>query len=216
MQLRAAKAEATKARIRHAAAQIHAERMWEDFTLDEVATRAATTVQTILRIFGSKEALSILAMQAAADRQRPITPPGDIAAAIHMLYGDYAEIGDRVIRHLADEPRHPGLAPQIAAGRQAHRSWIETVFAPQLAARAGKAREDLVLALIVAADVYTWKILVRDQRLARTEAERLVISMITSLMQGGNNGTIPLGLLGRRRQPDPEPRHRPGPRKPRP
>ena len=50
------------------------------------ASRAGTTVQTVLRIYGSKEALSVLAMEASDERLRPVTPPGDIAAAVRVLY----------------------------------------------------------------------------------------------------------------------------------
>src|SRR6202044_687737 len=136
---------------------LHAERLWDGFTLEQLAQRADTTVQTILRLYGSKETLAVLAMQAAPDRPRPVTPPGEVAAAIRMLYADYAKIGDRVIQYLADEPRHPALAPQLEAGRQAHKSWIKTVFAPQLALQSGRARERLLTAIIAAADVYVWK-----------------------------------------------------------
>ena len=146
METRTAKAAETKARIHQAAVGLHAERMWDGFTLEAVARRAGTTVQTILRIYGSKEALAVLAMLAAPDRPRPVTPPGDIEAAIAMLYADYATIGDRVIQHLADEPRHPSLSPQLEAGRQAHRAWVRTAFAPQLATRSGPERERMLIA----------------------------------------------------------------------
>jgi AcrR family transcriptional regulator len=208
MQLRAAKAEATKARIRQAAVELHAERIWDDFTLDEVAGRAGTTVQTVLRIYGSKEALSVLAMEASDERLRPATPPGDIAAAVRVLYDDYEDIGDRVIRYLADELRHPAIAPKVELGRQAHRKWIETAFASQLRAKRGTARERLLHALIVATDVYVWKLLRRDLKLDRRAAERLVQEIVYAIVQGGGNGEISVGLLGRRRQPDAKPRYR--------
>lgn len=209
MELRAVKAAATKARIRHAAVELHAERLWDDFTLDEVARRSGTTVQTVLRIYGSKEALSVLAMDASRQRLRPASPPGDVAAAIRVLYDDYEDIGDQVIRYLADEPRHPALAPKVELGRQAHRTWVETAFAQQLHARRGVARERLLHALIVATDVYVWKLLCRDLGLDRRAAERLVQDIINGVVQGGGNGEISVGLLGRRRQSDAKPGHRP-------
>lgn len=209
MVLRAAKAEATRARIRQAAAELHAERLWDDFTLEEVAKRAGTTVQTVLRIYGSREALSVLAIEASADRQRPATPPGDIAAAVRVLYDDYEEIGDRVIRHLADELRYRSLAPRMELGRQGHRQWVESAFAPQLEAREGDARRNLLHTLIAATDVYVWKLLRRDLGLDRAGAERLVADMIRAIVQGGDNGQVSVGLLGRGRQPAAEPRGRP-------
>lgn len=216
MTLRAAKADATKARIRQAAVDLHAERLWDDFTLDEVAARAGTTVQTVLRIFGDKQALAALAMQASGDRERPATPPGDIPAAIRVLYDDYAEIGERVIRYLADELRHPALAPMVELGRQAHRKWVQAAFASQLRARRGAARQRLLHALIAVTDVYVWKLLSRDLRLDRQGAQRLVEYMVQSIIRGGNNDEVSVGMLGRRRQSDTKPGHRAAAAPPRP
>jgi AcrR family transcriptional regulator len=210
MQLRGAKAEATKARIRQAAVELHAEYMWDDFTLDEVARRAGTTVQTVLRKYGHKEALAALAMQASGERLRPATPPGDVPAAIRVLYDDYEEIGDRVIRYLVDEARHPAFAPMVELGRQAHRKWVETAFASQLGARRQSARLCLLHALIAVTDVYVWKLLRRDLKFDRRAAESLVEHIVQAIVQGGGNGKVSVGVLGRRRQPHAQPRHRAG------
>ncbi|MDE2227988.1 MAG: TetR/AcrR family transcriptional regulator [Alphaproteobacteria bacterium] len=180
MALRSARAAATKARIRDAAVALHADRLF-DFTLDEVARRAGVTVQTVLRIYGSKDALYLLMMDGAANRQRRDSPPGDVPAAVAALYDDYETIGDQVIQYLADELRNPTLAPKVELGRQAHRQWVETVFAPQLRARTGRARQDLRHALIVATDVYAWKLLRRDLKLDRRDIERVITQMISAL-----------------------------------
>jgi len=211
MELRAAKAEATKTRIRQAAVALHAERLFEDFTLDEIALRAGTTVQTVLRIFGSKEALTVLLMEAASERQRQYSPPGDIAAAVRALYDDYEAIGDQVIWYLAEELRRPALARHVEIGRQEHRRWVEMVFAPQLQRRSGRARTRLLHALIVATDVYAWKLLRRDLKLERPAAESVVGAMIAAIVKGGADGEIHVGLLGRGRKPAAEPGHRPRP-----
>jgi AcrR family transcriptional regulator len=213
--LRAVKAEATRARVRAAAVALHAERLWQGFTLEEVARRAGTTVQTVLRLYGSKEALAVLAMEASAARERRATPPGDVAAAVGALYDDYEAIGDQVIQCLAEEPRHPGF-PSMELGRQAHRRWNEAVFGPYLAARDGAARARLLHALIAATDVYVWKLLRRDLGLARAAAEAVVREMIHGLAQGGGDGTVSVGLLGRGREPPAESGDRTRAERPRP
>lgn len=174
-----------------------------------MARRAGTTAQTVLRIYGSKQALALLAMEASTDCERAPTPPGDIAAAVKALYDDYDVIGDQVIRYLAEEPRRPALGVRVEAGRRAHRRWVAAAFAPQLAARSGRARNELLHALILATDVYAWKILVRDLRLGRRGAERITKVMLSSLLDGGDHGKDPVGLLGWRRKPDAEPGRRP-------
>lgn len=213
MTTRSAKAAETKARILKAAVEVHDERLWDNFTLDEIARRADTTVQTILRIFGAKQTLIALAMQAAPKRQRALPKPGDIAAAIRMLYADYAVIGERVIQYLADEPRYPQLKPQLEVGRQAHRQWLEKAFAPQLASRSGRPRERMLTAIFAVTDVYIWKLLIKDFQLGQSEAERIVIESVTAISRGGDNGEVSLGLLGRRRKPDAESGRRTRPEK---
>ncbi|HYL32315.1 MAG TPA: TetR family transcriptional regulator [Stellaceae bacterium] len=181
MARRAAQAAATKERIREAAVALHTAQLF-DFTLDEVGRRAGVTVQTVLRIYGSKDALYAVMMDAAANRPRRASPPGDIRAAVAALYDDYETIGDRVIQYLADELRHRAMTPKIDLGRKAHRQWVETVFAPQLQARRKSARHDLLRALVIATDVYAWKLLRRDAKLARRDAERVIVRMISDLI----------------------------------
>jgi len=181
MALRAVRAAATKARIRDAVLALHAAHLFE-FTLDDVARRAGVTVQTVLRIYGSKDALYLMMMDAAANRRRRESPAGDVPAAVAAVIEDYEAIGDQVIQYLADELRNPALAPKVELGRQAHRKWVETAFAPQLRARRGRARQDLLHALIVATDVYAWKLLRRDLKLERDDAERITVQMIAALV----------------------------------
>src|SRR5579872_5669551 len=57
MSNRAAQAEATRTRIRQAAAALYRARSLDEFTLEEVARRAEVTVQTVLRAFKSKDQL---------------------------------------------------------------------------------------------------------------------------------------------------------------
>ncbi|HVA35891.1 MAG TPA: helix-turn-helix domain-containing protein [Stellaceae bacterium] len=180
MERRAVMAAATKTRIRDAALALHSAHLFE-FTLDEVARRAGVSVQTVLRIYGSKDALYLMMTDAAANRQRLPAAPGDVPAAVAALCEDYEAIGDQVIQYLADELRLPALKPKVELGRRAHRQWIETAFAPQLRARRGRARDDLLHALSVATDVYAWKLLRRDLKLDRRDVERMLTQMIAAL-----------------------------------
>jgi hypothetical protein len=66
----AAKAEATRGCIRRCAAQLYLARSIDEFTLEEVATAAGTTVQTVLRAFGGRDQLARQNLPG-----RP-TPPG--------------------------------------------------------------------------------------------------------------------------------------------
>jgi AcrR family transcriptional regulator len=186
MTARAAKMEATRRSIVEMAIALYLERGVDGFTLDELARRSATTVQTILRIHKSRDGLLLNMADALGRAGVPMkpTPPGDIAAAVAVIFDLYEGIGDTVMRNLAEQRRSRGLRDLIDNGRRDHRDWIAIVFAPQLAARRGKARETLRQGLIVATDLYTWQILRRDNELTRAGAEAVVRAMIEGIANG--------------------------------
>jgi AcrR family transcriptional regulator len=68
--------------------ELHVERFHDQITLEDVATRAGTTVQTVLRHFGSKDEL-VSAAAALADReilaQRRVAPVGHVDGAVENL-----------------------------------------------------------------------------------------------------------------------------------
>jgi AcrR family transcriptional regulator len=212
MTARSAKAEATRQRICESVMQLYRERSIDDFTLDDIASRAGTTVQTVLRAYRSKdnviiEALDRLTKQGSeyvADRPGGFmpSPPGDIAAAVTAIFDVYETVGNLVMRHLSNEERNPALKPVLTQGRVNHRAWVRAVFAPQLKVRGGNARAQLFNCLVVATDIYTWAILRRDQGLSRSGAETVVQTMVAAVTGRENaNGTHSLAKLVGRRQP---------------
>jgi AcrR family transcriptional regulator len=202
MTARAAKAAQTKENIRDCAVALYRERALDDFTLDDVAERAGTTVQTVLRTFGSKENLVIAALARIGATGTPLkpTPPGDIAAAVSAMYDVYETIGDAVIGQLADERRRPALKLTLDAGRENHRRWVHLTFAPQLESFRGAARAQMLNILIVVTDVGVWKLLRRDLALSRASSEAAVRKIIAGVIDAENaHGTTPLAeLVGRR------------------
>jgi AcrR family transcriptional regulator len=204
MTARAAKAEATMARILTAAMELYTGRSIEDFTLDEVAALSETTVQTVLRVFGSKDQLIYAALGELAARGMSLkpTPPGDVAAAVTAIFDVYETMGDLVIQYLNDERRRPSLQPILQQGRENHRDWVKSVFAPLLKLQNGGGRAQLLNILDVATDVYVWKLLRRDQALGRPAAE----AIMRRLINGASNAEVadgkdPLAQLVGRRQP---------------
>ena len=183
MARRSAQVDATKERIRSAAIQLFAEKSY-DFTLKDVAKAAQTTIQTVLRLFHSKEALANLALEAGEPVfSYPETPPGNVASAIKQLYDAYETAGDRLLRQIGAERHHPNLVPRIEAARAAHRAWLEKIFAPQLGTRSGPAHQSLLYGLLVATDLQVWKLLRRDQGLYRGVAEAMVRHIVNALLR---------------------------------
>jgi len=186
MKARATAAAATRARILAAATEFFVQRTIDGLTLEEVAEQAGTTVRTVLRDFGSKEALLAATLAAAHRRGHGAAPPGDVAAITKALCADYEQIGDTILHRLADEHRVPALKPSLDAGRAAHRQWVDSVFAPFLDRRTGIERAQLRGALLVATDVYSWKLLRRDLGLGRSATEAVLRQMLFALTRGGS------------------------------
>ncbi len=203
MTARAEKSAATRERIRMSAMRLYREHAMEDFTLDEVAARAETTVQTVLRMFGSKDQLILAALEEMATGGVPLkpTPPGDVAAAVSVLFDLYETVGDVVVQRLNDEQRRPALKPGLDLGRENQSDWLKITFAPQLERRRVSARTRLHNALIAATDVYVWKVLRRDRGLTRAAAEAVVRDIVTGLVTSEEKADGPNSmaeLVGRR------------------
>ncbi len=181
MKARAAAAAATRERILAATRDLLVTHSFNDMTIQAIATRAQTTVRTVLRIFANKEELFADALNSLGELGHAPIVPGDIAAMVSGTYDFYEKVGDTVIRWLADEPRVPAMRAQLNLGRRHLRAWVAEAFASELKRRAPEARKRLHDALIIAFDVYTWKLVRRDFGLGRKAAEAVVESIIASL-----------------------------------
>jgi|SRR5690242_9497096 len=189
MTSRAAKAQATRDRIRESAMAIYRERPVEDFTLEDVAHRAQTTVQTVLRAYGSKEDLMLAALTGLVQSGAPTKPakPGNVEAAVREIFDIYETVGDLVVARLGDERRLPALKASLDEGRAGHRDWVALAFAPYLCEN-----PQLFEMLNVLTDVYVWKVLRRDRGLDRASAHSVVVTMISSVLKECSDGEAAL------------------------
>lgn len=185
MRTRAASAAATGARILEAARARLLVQTYDETTLEDIATDAGVTVQTVLRRFGSKEALA----RAIADQigheaipHRDSAPAGDVIGALAVLIEHYEQLGDMVMQVLRQELRVPVFAEFTAVGRGYHRDWIARVFAPWLDAHAGAERERLHAQLVALCDVYTWFLLRRQAGLSRDSAELAIRELVEGVL----------------------------------
>ena len=181
---RAQAAESTRGRILDAFADALRSGWMDDVTLDGVAATAGTTRQTVIRMFGGKEGL----LRAVAERfagevagRRSVPEQAGPAACVRALVQDYEVIGDSILRLLAQEGRYPVLSALLDVGRSGHEGWVASVFAPALDRRTGSERDAVLAQLVVATDVYAWKLLRRDRGLSASDTERLITSMVTKL-----------------------------------
>ncbi|HEX6348245.1 MAG TPA: hypothetical protein VF160_02510 [Candidatus Dormibacteraeota bacterium] len=167
MGARADSAEATRRRTLEAAISLLAERPAAEIRLEQVAGRAEVSVQTILRLHGTRARLLERARGEALRRmgaERPEPRPGDVTAVVACLFDRYEALGD-----LAGAPP---------------REWLERHFAPQLARHPGARRERVLNALQVACALHSVKLLRRELGLARPEAEVTVRRLVTGSLGG--------------------------------
>lgn len=186
MRARADAAEDTRRRVFDAAADLLRQRLRVDIRLEDVAAGAGVSVQTVLRIAGSKADLFRLAFEqiiAEMADQLDGTDPGDVEAAVRTWFDHYEEFGDVVLRSLTEET-DPTVGPIVAIGRTKHRDRVQRLFGPQLAAWPEPDRAGALDALVCAADVYTWKLLRRDFGRPRADAEATMRQLIESILRG--------------------------------
>jgi AcrR family transcriptional regulator len=184
MTTRRENAQRTRLRILDATFELWFEKRSVEIVLADVAERADVSVQSILRHFGSKEGLfdeTFEHAQLAVDEERQ-TPVGDADRAIEVIMSHYEARGDGVLRMLAQEFWNDHARRVTDNGRRMHRQWVETVFAPQLAPLSPQSREQRIDLLVVASDVYTWKLLRRDRALSRAETERRMAHLVRAVL----------------------------------
>jgi AcrR family transcriptional regulator len=184
MTTRADAVEATRQSIMQAAWDLQGQKLWASISLDDIAELAGVSVQTVLRQFGSRTQVFESAMEhgAAVVTEERRAVRGDIADAVRVIVDHYEQRGDGVILMLAQERDLEAIAKVTEHGRELHRAWVREVFAPQLDMSPATERESLIDLLVVATDVYTWKLLRRDRGHSRGATEQHMRRLLEAVL----------------------------------
>jgi AcrR family transcriptional regulator len=178
---RAAAAEGLRQRVVTAFNGLLLSRWIDEVTLDELAVCAGTTRQTVIRLFGGKDGLLEAVMdllRAEAVPRTSMPADGSARAALEALIAHYEAVGDTVVRFLAQEERHSALRPLLAQGRDEHRAWVAQRFGSTRNGLSAIEQERQITRLIVATDIYTWKLLRRDFGKSQDEVLHLMLGII--------------------------------------
>lgn len=185
MRARAEQAGRTRDRILDAAIGLSAERPLAACTLPAIADRARVSVQTVLRVFGSRDGL----LEAARERtlaevlaERP-ADPADRRGSITALADHYEVRGDAVLLLLAQETWEPFAGRVTATGKRIHREWVEAAFADVLGGVSGAAHAEAVDLLVAATDLSVWKIWRRDLGRSRDETIDRMLQLAASVTE---------------------------------
>jgi len=185
---RQAQAEARRTHILKCAARMLADATNDEFRLEDVAQAAGVSVQTILRAFGCKDGLVVATLETEAPDSVDFTSfanieVDDLETFVRTVFSVYDKIGDLVIHALAEEHRSPIFQRSLDVGRSYHVEWVSQVFAPYLERQTPAERTALFRALMIATDIYVWKILRRDESLSLDEVVATVSYSLKSLIQ---------------------------------
>jgi AcrR family transcriptional regulator len=181
----------TRERIVAAALALTEETRSLDLTLDAVACRAGVGVRTVLRHFGSRDGLfdAVFAAGRAVVEAERQAPAGDVEAALAALLGHYERLGDFTVHLLGQQGTDPRVDLLLSTGRAVHRRSVGEVFAPWLEPLSPVDAEILTDLLVVATDVYSWKLLRRDRGLSASEIERRLRRLIDAVLALSPGGT---------------------------
>lgn len=185
MRARAEQAQQTRDRILDAVLSLVDEVPLAACTLPAIADRAEVSVQTVLRVFGSREGLS----EAALERRLPAVlaerpaDPNDRRRSIEALIDHYESRGDGALLLLGQETWEPIAARVTTVGKRVHREWVEAVFADVVAASDAASRIELVDLLVAATDVYAWKLWRRDAGRSRSETVDRMLRLTASITE---------------------------------
>lgn len=175
----------TRRRLVDAALARFAETWIDQITLDEIARRAGVTVQTVLRHFGTKEALFVAAarqLTEAESARRAGARAAGADAVVRYLTDHYERDGEFVLRALHQEERYPAIAPFLDEGRRIHRTFVARAFRRELALPPRRDRARLLAQLVAVCDVYTWSLLRRQAGLSRAETARAMRELLDALL----------------------------------
>jgi AcrR family transcriptional regulator len=186
MKRRATSAAATHERIMDAYTRCFWSNPGARISLAEVAAEAGTTVQTVLRHFGSKEALvqEVLERELVSMR-KPVDPAaaGDVHRIAIMLVDHQERHGRRTLRVLSAAFTSPALQALVEEGNVYHRQWCEVMFARWLEPLVTRRRRVLLAELLTVCDARTWGML-RDQGdLSSDETKRALVQLLKSILE---------------------------------
>ncbi len=181
MSTRGLEASQTRERIIDACESLVGSQPLEGVTLRAIAQGAGVTVQTVLRHMESREGVLQVVAERVAKRvrsQREMTAPGDVDAAIAGLVAHYEAEGRLMLNLLSQETGADPYAAQAAEqGRAYHRQWVTRCLLPPRATP----DEQTVDALVVATDLYVWKLLRVDMRRSSKEVVTTMVTLVKAV-----------------------------------
>jgi TetR/AcrR family transcriptional regulator, regulator of autoinduction and epiphytic fitness len=168
-------------------------------TATQVAARAGVSERAVFRHFDDLESLFAIVAHRQIQRIAPglsaAAPEGPLAQRIDALVTQRAALYERItpVRRAALLQEHFSkvVAQRLTWSRDALRTEMRRVFAPELSRLPTAARREVLDALGVAASWSVWENLRRHARLPKARAQRAVVRIIATLLGGAAGAEHP-------------------------
>jgi TetR/AcrR family transcriptional regulator, regulator of autoinduction and epiphytic fitness len=162
-------------------------------TAERIAERAGVSPRPVFKHFPDRESLFAAASEIQEGRVRelmsdlpdPSAPLEDRIDAFVEQRARFHEFVSPVRRSaLLTEPFSPVIAEKLKMAREAGAAHVAHVFAPELDALRGRAREDLHAALSAVSAWPTWESLRRHQGLPADRARAILRNVVAAQLKG--------------------------------
>ena len=182
MSKRSEKASQTTEKIIAATELLLTDKPLEKISLKAIAMESGVTVQTVLRHMNSREGCIYAVAErvsARVEKQRG-GPAGNIDNAIESLIEHYEHDGKLVLNLLTQERSEESFASDFTKeGRIYHRQWVERCFGQYLSGN----QTEVIDALVVATDIYTWKLLRLELDRPLNTTKNIITEMVKKILE---------------------------------
>lgn len=183
MSRRSAQAARTREYIIAAAEKLLRSMRIEEVSLQAVAEEAGTTVQTVLRHMDSRDGCFAAVAEVVAARveeQRGTSTYKTVEEAIAALIAHYEAEGTLILNLLAQERGGDAfVSAMLRAGRNYHREWVRRCLVPQSKRRSVTDID----ALVLATDIYAWKLLRLDLGRSTRTTGRVMSRVVKGVLE---------------------------------
>lgn len=160
-------------------------------TAPRVAERAGVSLRTVWQHFDDLESLLVEAgerdFEIASGFVEPVAASLPLAERIDRVTGQRARMFEEMAPPWRAARLHEPFSAQIRSNRDRlmryGREQLEATFAPELAARRGRSRRDLLNALQAACSWATWEALRSDLHVGAEEARGAVVALLAGLLR---------------------------------
>lgn len=186
MTARATATARTRERITEAMLQRFSRTPYDRIRLENVATDAQVTVQTVIRHFGSKAGLLAAMVESALGRlftDRAAALGEEPQSTVVALVRYYEQQGALILKLYAEAYQAPGVPELAARGRAAHVQWCHDAFDDALEHGLEETVRRRRLAQVVTlCDVATWRILRVDCELSPKQTEQALLELLLPVL----------------------------------